>query len=149
MEERENFYRFSSLLLDVGARVLREVFTFHHLGSNTLAAYLSLNKNRLTQLPEESVIRNVLFAHVSSSSLDNTTFKRETTDLTTIYNRLISPIPATQFAPNDLQQMIDKELKGPLQPDLENEITNMREKIEVWQRYGKNYVLGIPLTCVF
>ncbi|KAK3591730.1 hypothetical protein CHS0354_019500 [Potamilus streckersoni] len=201
MEERENFYRFSALLLDVGARVLRECFSFHHLGSNTLAAFLSLNRNRLTNLsvnvlrqdqrdtlfppsgkcalmedfditllcvlfrnldckiPSNDpvwsgpsitdisfqadvgrirVIRNALFAHVSSSSLDNATFTSETTNLTTIYKRLITPIPATQFAPNDLEQMIDKELNGSLQPDLENEVRKMRAKIEEWQRYDED-----------
>ncbi|KAK3591746.1 hypothetical protein CHS0354_019517 [Potamilus streckersoni] len=165
-------------------------------GSNTLAAYLSVNRNRLTQLPVNVLRqdqRDTLFPpsgkctliedfditllcvrfrnlasnmssndpvlsgpsityfissrcrkdqnysqrSVRTSSLDNATFKREITNLTTIHKRLITPIPATQFAINDLEQMIDKEKTGPLQPDLENEIRKMRAKIDEWQRYGK------------
>ncbi|KAK3607637.1 hypothetical protein CHS0354_010689 [Potamilus streckersoni] len=202
MEKKQNFYRFSALLLDVGARVLREVLTFYHLGPTTLAAYLSSNKSRLMKLRENvmtqehlntlfppsgnsvliediditllcilfrnldskvssnnpvwsdpsttdlsfqaevgriRVIRNFLFEHVSSASMDTSSFNIEANNLTTIFLRLISQLSASPFSSTELQQMIDKEMQGPVQPDLENRINIMRRKLHEWHQYDEDF----------
>ncbi|KAL3880297.1 hypothetical protein ACJMK2_032545 [Sinanodonta woodiana] len=174
MEKKQNFYRFSALLLDVGANVLREVFTSYHLGPNNLAAYLSSKKGRLMKLSENVMMPEhldalfpargnipliddlditllcILFRNLDSNissnnpvwsnpsttdlsfqadvgrirvfrtfslnmcflaSMDTSTFNVEASNLTTIYLRLISQLPASPFSTTELQKMIDKVLQ--------------------------------------